>query len=323
MQTRPDDLANLCAIYKELGLKRIARADLERYFQRIMPLDSDLSYSVVLADAVSLGLIRVDEGMCVITDKGQRLSKKQQRCSNRISEQGREFMLKRIFLDPSSSGDKCADFLMRFKADTKRRTFVFYREEPEQSEDTQWLKTLGRVGLIHVDAQVAVVNRWHLGVFNEFLRQVRGVSCYTGAGSLREREKIGAIAEGHAMKYEGWRLSRLGRRELCPLIQQISLVDMSAGYDIASFCGRGKEPEESIYIEVKGTKKSEVDLIWTRNERRVAAHMRNKYWLYIYTEVSIRDGKAKGPIRVKDPIKKLEQGGYLLEPVDVRVTQRF
>ena len=81
------------------------------------------------------------------------------------------------------------------------------------------------------------------------------------------------------------RLSDLGLKEFCPLIQQISLVDKSAGYDLASFRGTGKHPENRIYIEVKGTKRNYVDFIWTRNEKLVAGQLKKKYWLYVYTNV--------------------------------------
>ena len=72
------------------------------------------------------------------------------------------------------------------------------------------------------------------------------------------------------------------------LVQQISKIDKSAGYDIASFRGVGKNPDSKILIEVKGTRESNLRFIWSYNERRVAAAEKHRYWIWndVITTVS-------------------------------------
>jgi hypothetical protein len=321
MYVRPEDLANLCAIYEELRIRRLPKVDLEQYFQISMPINSNLPSSIALADAVNCGLIVINGPLCIITDRGYKLSKKQGQCSNEISDQAKDYLLKKVYLDISSRGMDCAKFLLRFQVDTNLGTFVLYRSEKEQIGEIQWLMTLERLGFLQVDPQIARVSSQYLGLINEFLKQVRkGKEQKTGVDTA-ERIAIGALAEEHAVQYETKRLTKLGYKELCPLIQQISLVDTSAGYDLLSFRGTGRNPDDRIHIEVKGTKKKNVEFIWSENEILVSKGDRKTYWIYIYTQVDIKNKTAKGPIRLNDPIRELKIKGYTLEPIDVRVSK--
>jgi len=103
------------------------------------------------------------------------------------------------------------------------------------------------------------------------------------------------------------------------LVQHISLVDKSAGYDILSYRGTGKTPHTPIFIEVKGTTKQEVEFIWSRNERFVATRQRRRYWIYAFTNVETEIESAVGPIRINDPIVSLVRRMYYLDPIDVQV----
>jgi len=319
MYVRPEDLANLCAIYEELHIRRLPKVDLEHYFQISMPINSNLHPSVALADAANCGLIEISGSLCIITDRGHKLSKKQRQCSNEISDQAKEYLLKKVYLDISSRGMDCAKFLLRFQVDTNLGTFVLDRSEKEQMEETQWLMTLECLGFLQVDSQVARVSSQYLVLINEFLKQVRKGRDQKIDANPAERTAIGALAEEHAVQYETQRLTKLGYKELCPLIQQISLVDNYAGYDLLSFRGTGRNPDDRIHIEVKGTKKNDVEFIWSENERLVAKGDMKTYWIYIYTQVDIKNKTAKGPIRLNDPIRTLKIKGYTLEPLDIRV----
>jgi hypothetical protein len=134
-----------------------------------------------------------------------------------------------------------------------------------------------------------------------------------------DREMVGEIAETCAVTYEKNRLTKRGYPELSMLVQQISLVDRSAGYDILSYSGIDKKPESPIFIEVKGTKNHKINFIWSRNERLVARRERSSYWIYAFTKVEIDKNSAKGPTRIKNPIVNLERLGYNTEALDVHI----
>ena len=273
MTVRPDDIANLCAIFAELRTGRIARTELQRYVRTSMPIDSDSPCDVILGMASAYGLIQADGGSYAITDRGRRLSKKQKQTSCRISEPAQKFLLTSVYLNMETCGVDCAKFLLCFQVDTALATFVFHRRVQESYE----------------------------------------------AVSSAERVAVGNLAEILAVAHEKRRLSEAGLTDLCPLVHRISLVDNSAGYDIVSFRGTGTHPEHRIYIEVKGTKKTQVDFVWSRNERRVAGLHKRRYWLYVYTHVDIQHQTGCGPLRINNPLQALNTDDYIVEPIDVRV----
>jgi len=112
------------------------------------------------------------------------------------------------------------------------------------------------------------------------------------------------------MDFEIDRLVSNGYEELSKLVQRISLIDSSAGYDIVSFSGKGKFPESKRYIEVKGTQANNIQFIWSRNERKVAERLKNKYWLYCYTEVDINRKTAVGPYKINNPKYRLTNSKF-------------
>src|SRR5205814_7559820 len=136
-----------------------------------------------------------------------------------------------------------------------------------------------------------------------------------------EAQAVGRLAETKALEYERDRLTAAGYPELALLVQHISLIDQYAGYDILSYRGTKRRPENSIYIEVKGTKNQNACFVWTRNERLVADRQRQAYWLYVYTSVDLNTASATGPIRIYDPSSRLDKLGYVQEAIDVYVTR--
>jgi len=321
MNVRPDDIANLCAIYKELGTRRIAVAEIERYLYKSMQIDNDCCPDIVLADAASCGLIKRGSKSYSLTNKGRGLAKSQKQTRVGITDQAKQFLLKRVYLDLDSRGIDCAKFLLRFRADAVYETFVFHRTERESNEENQWLKTLSRLGLLEVEVGLAKVRSKYLGLVNKLLWQVRQGDISDSLKPTTERNEVGDIAEAHAVDYEKQRLSNLGQDDLCPLVQCISSIDRSAGYDVISFRGTGRHPEEEIHIEVKGTRESKVKFIWSYNERQVAKVEKKKYWIYVFTHVNTKERTGKGPTKINNPINTLGNKGYNIESLNVRVSK--
>ena len=322
MNVRPDDIANLCAIYKELGTRRITGVELEKYMYKSMQIDNEYCPARVLADAMHCGILERSGNSYQLTDKGRGLAKSQKQISVGISDRAKEFLIKRVYLDLYSRSADFTEFLLRFQADVIFGTFIFHRSKQEPNKETQWLKTLSRLGFLEVDVRLAKVSSRYLGLFNKLLHQLREGGISNSIESTAERKKVGDIAEKYAVKYELQRLSKLGQDELCPLVQQISLIDTSAGYDVISFRGIGLYPEDRIYIEVKGTKKPNINFIWSRNERRISSLKKKKYWIYVFTNVDTQKETAQGPIRINNPESTLQKKGYEIEALDVNVSKK-
>lgn len=322
MTVRSSEISNVCALFNELNSKQLASNVLERLVQRCMLLDCNASTDEILDSAVNAGLIERSGSAYRLTDIGYRLGKKQGTTSPNTTDGAKSFLAKKIYLNPNAGPCFCSDILLSLRVDTSLGTFVLDRDENETREQVDWLKTLSEIGLIEVDADMAKVVVTHLGIVNEALRWIREKASPDSDESAAERTKIGQIAETHAVQHEKRRLRRYGFPELASLVKQISIVDRSAGYDVQSFQGTGKHPDNEIFIEVKGTRKSEVQFIWSRNERRVARKMRRKYWIYCFTRIDLQSESARGPHRINDPIVRLEQGSYLIESLAVSILMK-
>ena len=319
MKIRPDDLANLCVSFLDTGASRMLKFELARLVQKSMRIDSDSSAAEIIEAAAACGLITVDGTNCAISTQGRRLAKHQDHVSGMISDEAKEFLLKNVYLDVDNGAACCVPFLSSFRVDVTLGTFALERAADESEEQRAWLRTLSRVGLLDVDERVARVRREYLALVNECLRHLREAELEGGTVSAAEKAKTGAIAEKCALEYERKKLMRRGYPELASLVRQISLVDTSAGYDIISCRGSGRNPEEEILIEVKGTRKGEVEFVWSRNERRVARQRRRSYWIYVFTDIDLDNETGKGPIRINDPDLGLERRGYHVEQLDVQV----
>ncbi len=138
-----------------------------------------------------------------------------------------------------------------------------------------------------------------------------------GGGMLRQL--VGDIGEELALEYEKKRLKRNGYKYLLSLVEHISPIDNTAGYDIRSCAGIGKKPEERIYIEVKNTVENSFQFIWSFNEQKVGQKLGNSYWIYCFRSAIVTDRTAKGPLRIKNPIECVSPPDYVIEKRDIFV----
>src|SRR5206468_5382963 len=209
-----------------------------------------------------------------------------------INDSAREFVTKRVYLNPESPDAVIGQLLMQFRPDVARRTFVFDRRPNDSSDTVEGLQKMNAVGLVDVNLDSALVRPEYLGVVNNLLAQLRGGPRIVPQIATPEAQAVGQLAEAKALQYERDRLTAARYPELALLVQQISLVDQYAGYDILSYGGTKPKPEHSIYVEVKGTRNQNACFTWTRNERLVAGQKRRDYWLYIYTSVDLNTASA-------------------------------
>lgn len=319
MIVRPDDLSNLCVLFSVAGAARIAKYDLERLIQRSMSIDAYSSAAEVITTAAACSLVKLGGHNVAITTVGHRLAKQQDHKIGKISDSAKVFLLKNVYLNPRSGAFCCLPFVTSFYVDMILETFVLDRTDTESEEQRRWLRILNRVGFLDVNEHAASVKKEYLSIMNECLQDFRNITSDEEAVSSADKTKTGEIAERCALEFEAKRLVKLGHSELVPLIRQISLVDTSAGYDIISCRGTGNNPEEEILIEVKGTRQSHVQFIWTRNERRVAKSRRRSYCLYIFTDINFDAETGKGPTVINNPWSRLQRLGYCVEPLDVQV----
>lgn len=118
--------------------------------------------------------------------------------------------------------------------------------------------------------------------------------------------KYGLCGENSVIEHERKRLNKLGRQDLANQVEQISLRDDGAGYDIKSFDVTDASGNyKNRYIEVKTTPSNLQDGFYiSSNELTFAKEHKDEYYLYrIY---SLKKGQAKLHIFDYDELEKLK-----------------
>ncbi|MDP8207411.1 MAG: DUF3883 domain-containing protein [Candidatus Electryonea clarkiae] len=293
--------------------------ELERRMHKIMLIDSTTNVKDIINSSIEYGLLVEKSERYLVTSLGNKLAKLQKRSSWYITDPAKLFLLKNVYLNLEAGNACCKNIILKFQVDTIIGTFILKRQENESNAQRMWLQILSRVDLIEVDERLAKIKKEHLGLVNEFLFRIRRGEFHEDFETENEKNQVGKIAEENAFEYEKIRLKTNGHTDLLPFIQHTSLVDNSAGYDILSFQGTGKNPETKIYIEVKGTRRKEISFFWSRNERKIADRNRKQYWIYAYKNIKIESNIGDGPIRINNPITNLERQGYNITPLSVHV----
>lgn len=125
------------------------------------------------------------------------------------------------------------------------------------------------------------------------------------AEKLKRDKAIGAAAESFVMEYERGRLGT----PLADFVQQVSLVSVSAGYDIASFESSGSIHYDR-FIEVKAVGSNGFYL--SENELKTAKRLRKQYCLYLI-DMNKKNQTGYEPEIIADPSE------YFAKSTDWRV----
>lgn len=133
---------------------------------------------------------------------------------------------------------------------------------------------------------------------------------------LEQNKKAGAEAEAFVMEYEGRRLGM----PLAKSIRQVSLISVSAGYDIASF-----ESPQSIqhdrFIEVKAVGHNGFYL--SANELQIAKKLAGQYYLYL-VDLKKKDSEGYCPEIIRHPSAFFaESSDWRVIPESYHITRIF
>jgi len=201
--------------------------------------------------------------------------------------------------------------LGRFARDTKRATFSLRLPAPMSSVERSLFVFLTRLGFIAirgVDAEVAITYRDQASV----LRNSRAISQEELELMLALRRQQGDAAERWVVCAEKERLRNNGSHAEADAVDRVSVTDVSAGYDLASFNGDSPTLRHDRFIEVKSTTGDRAMFIWTINEYEKASELRESYWIYLLLRFNAETGEHVGFLRIQDPVSKCLPGGDLL-----------
>lgn len=130
---------------------------------------------------------------------------------------------------------------------------------------------------------------------------------------LENNSIAGEKAEEFVMKFES---QRLGGKTSAP-IKQISIVDVTAGYDIASFQSI-KSKQYDRFIEVKAVNHYE-EFFWSNLEIEVAKKKKENYYLYLVELNKINLSEYEPEIIVNPYERIFQDEKWLLEAQNYKV----
>lgn len=127
---------------------------------------------------------------------------------------------------------------------------------------------------------------------------------------LEAQQRQGDLGEEFVLSYE---IDRLTAHPHKNKIKRISIVDVTAGYDIVSFDDE-KSSKLNRFIEVK-TYKDKPHFHWSANEIDIAKLQRDKYFLYLVDVMQI-DNPNYEPIIIRNPIEYFDANNAWISKVD-------
>lgn len=195
------------------------------------------------------------------------------------------------------------DFLPDFKNNTFKLSILDVAKTPE----SEWvIEHLTQLDCLVRKDDLLEINLEYVNTIAHFLSEGKLWSPDDFEEYMKEREKIGEIAEELMIEFEKNRLKNLGCRVEALCIRRISKLKVNAGYDVDSFDGGTANLNYDRFIEIKGSKNSKVIFYWSDNEIKIARELGEKYWIYFQGGIQTLTKKCKNkPLLFQNPIKTI------------------
>lgn len=131
---------------------------------------------------------------------------------------------------------------------------------------------------------------------------------------LEQQELQGEEAELFVMKYEKRRLSQSAKKDS---VKRISVIDVSAGYDILSYENESSA-EYDRFIEVKSFS-GNAHFYWSANEIKMAKLYEDRYYIYLIDASMVRT-QGYEPTVIRNPAKTiLASESWIMSPTSYLV----
>lgn len=252
------------------------------------------------------GIVYERNERLVVTDLGKEILKLNAERKYELNNLQKDLLVRKLFLEGSMKLS-VLNILMKFSPAYASRTFEWSSVDNSPLEgQLELLELLKQAGLIiGSNLKLSVDSR-----YVDFVRELRKGTDVTSPEELFKRLKnaeiCGAIAETIVFDLERQRLNELNCLTEAECIQKISDLNVSAGYDIASFDGPSYTLMPDRLIEVKGSTDTRIQFYWSKNEIMQAKKLGQKYWIYFVGGIDIeKKSSSQEPIMIQDPIKSI------------------
>lgn len=161
------------------------------------------------------------------------------------------------------------------------------------------------------------INDYYSSIFSTVRKRInREITLEQLKEKLQREEEQGALAESYVLQLEKHKLKN---KVLISQIKQISVLDVTAGYDIASFLD-DNSTEYDLFIEVKSYV-GNLHFYWSANEIEVAKILKEKYVIALVDIDRINQDTYR-PIYIVDPQKVItEDSTWIMNASSYLVTR--
>ncbi len=271
-------------------------------------------HSVSIRFATAVGFVAEEGERLTITDRGIAFLELNTDDSYDLAEEQKRLLLRSCFLQ-GPLRDRTRRLLKGFAPAFREGTYRWSEIDSAPLDAEDWLvEHLRQLGLLKRENEVLQVEPDYVTAVAAFLEEGKGWTEEQAREYYREKLEIGTLAEDLIVAHEANRLRASGFPVEAESVRRISRVRVNAGYDVESFDVAARGVSFDRFIEVKGSKGTNLRFIWSDNEMKVARELKNKYWIYFQGGIDLPNRRAKNePLAFRNPIDSLLK--------DSRVTQ--
>jgi hypothetical protein len=263
-------------------------------------------HQVSIRFATMLGFIVEHRNRLSITESGLAFLALNQDGSYDLTEEQKRLLLRSCFLQgPLRSQTR--RLLKGFSPSYKTGRFKWSAIDSAPLDTEEWLvEHLRQLGLLKREENSIEVEERYVKTVAAFLEEGAGWTEEQAEEYYREKREIGTLAEELIIKHEIERLLKAGFSVEAQCVRRISRIRVNAGYDVESFDGQAHDMNFDRFIEVKGSRGSNLRFLWTENEMNVAKELRGRYWIYFQGRIDLENKTAKNrPLLFQNPIKSV------------------
>lgn len=241
----------------------------------------------------------------LVSDTGQNLlpSEEFKEILTQTPDNIKSFLISQLLKNRDFLSKYIAEFLNRFELHNAVYEFTPNTEQRlKYSGVRNFLISLGAISSITPNGGYIASDK----ISTYFLDRKKVLPYTKFEDQLKANNELGRKAELLILEEEKRKFKNYP--ELLNEIQHVSLLDVSAGYDIKSFEGLQEEGRwQPKYIEVKAVSKDDFGFYWSKNEIEKARQFGDKYYLYLLPVKDNSDFNTSELQQIKNPYKVVFQ----------------